>query len=232
MNSFNLADYPYMISVLCLFVLFAFGYIISPAKWRRTMLLSALFSMPCCFASVFFVPAYWNPVRITTFIIGFEDLIFSFATGGIAWLLATLPLRKHISLEIRPNILFKRYFICILSGSAVNVLFLIIGFKVMPSALFGILSVGIIILILRRNLWPLAFTGIISFVIIYFIVIESVFWFLPGFALQWNAENLWAIYVWGVPLEEIIWVACCAAVWPLIMAYLFNAKIIHTKKSE
>jgi hypothetical protein len=39
-------------------------------------------------ASVFFVPYCWSPVRVADFPAGPEDFIFSFANGGIAWLLA------------------------------------------------------------------------------------------------------------------------------------------------
>jgi len=151
---------------LLLLVLFAAGFIVSPAKQRRPILLSALFSTPFSTASIFFVPEYWNPIRTVTFFIGPEDLIFSFATGGIAWLLATWLLWNYIDLDSRLRLIIKRYLICILLGATVSIIFLITGLSVMTSTLLGILSVGLFILWSRRGLWPIQLIGMISFTLL------------------------------------------------------------------
>ena len=225
-KSFNIGDYPYMVMTLLFSMLFAAAFIISPVKQRRPMLISALLATPCCFASIFFVPGYWDPVRIVTFIVGPEDLLFSFTTGGLAWFLATWPMRNYMECELRSRLIIRRYLICVFLGSTVNAVFLVFGFGVMISAIFGVLLVGTALLLWQKDLWPLQPIGLISFAVLYFIVIKWVFTVFPEFSLQWSAENLWGLTVWGIPLEEIAWAAACGAFWPFIAAYLFNVRLI------
>ena len=226
MESFSITNYPYLILTLVLLMLFAAGLIISPAKQRWPMVVSGLLSIPCSFASIVFVPEYWNPVRIVTFIIGPEDLIFSFTTGAIVWLLATWPLRNYIGLKLQPRLIIRRYLIVFLIGLSVSAISLLAGFGVMISTIFGILSVGIFILCLRKNLWPIQLIGMISFVIFYLIIIKVAFIIFPEILQQWTASNLWGPDVWGIPLDEIAWAAGMGAIWPLIIAYLFDVRMV------
>ena len=226
MESFSITNYPYLILGLVLLMLFAAGLILSSAKQRWPMVVSGLLLMPCSFASIVFVPEYWNPVRIVTFLTGPEDLLFAFTTGGIVWLLATWSLRNYIDLELQPRLIIRRYLIVFLIGLSVSAMSLLAGFGVMISAIFGILSVGIFILCLRKNLWPIQCIGMISFIIFYLIIIKVGFMVFPEFLQQWTAKNLWGPDVWGVPLDEIAWAAAFGAVWPLIIAYLFDARLV------
>ena len=66
----------------------------------------------------------------------------------------------------------------------------------------------------------------ISFIIFYFIFIKVGLMVFPEFLQQWTAKNLWGPDVWGIPLDEIAWAAGFGAVWPLIIAYLFNARLV------
>jgi hypothetical protein len=215
-----------MVFSMVLLMLFATGYIISPKKQRRLLLISALLSTPFSFASVFFVPEYWNPVRIAPFVVGIEDLLFSFSTGGIVWMLATWSLHNYIDTELRLQRTIKRYFIYIVSGTAVNVMLYILGVGVMTATLIGILLVATALFLLRRKFWPLIITGMIGFVIFYFVIIKVIFMLFPAFPPQWTTENLWGFRVWGVPIEEVIWAMVYGAVWPLFMAYVLNVRLM------
>jgi hypothetical protein len=47
---------------------------------------------------------------------------------------------------------------------------------------------------------------------------------LPVLQLHWNPHNLWGPRLFGVPVEEVAWALAYGAVWPLFMAYVFDAR--------
>jgi len=73
-----LFDYPYLVASLVLLMISMTGYWVFP-KRRRALLLSGLLSIPCSLTTFYFVPEYWQPVRLFDFPLGVEDIFFSFS---------------------------------------------------------------------------------------------------------------------------------------------------------
>ncbi len=226
-----LSAYPYLALSLALLIIFVAGLVVSQEQ-RRLMLLSGLLSAPFALASFFFVPEYWNPVRVANFLTGPEDIMFSFANGGIVWLLATWLVQRRITLGLQTGRLLRRYIVCTSSSVALILVCRFSGLGVMTSVMVGIVALGVLLLWRRGQLWPISVAGGIGFTLLYLVSVGAVSAIWPDFLLQWNADNLWGPSLLRVPLEEVVWAFGYGAVWPLLMAYVFDARLVLPNMQE
>ena len=219
------STYRYLAVSLVLLIIFVAGLVVSQGQ-RRLMLLSGLLSAPYALASVSFVPEYWNPVRVANFLTGPEDIIFSFANGGIVWLLSICLVQRRTTVSLQTGRLLRRYIVCTSSGSVFILVCRFSGFGVMTSVMVSVVALGVLLLWRRGKLWPLPVAGAIGFTLLYLVLTVAVSMIWPDYFLQWNADNLWGPSLLRVPLEEIVWAFGYGAVWPLLMAYVFDARLV------
>jgi len=189
------------------------------------MLVNAVLASPYAFLSLLFVPEYWEPVRIVNLTPCLEDILFSFSSGALAWPIAVLPIKNRIVLDFQTTRVLKRYITTTFSGLCLLVLCRTCDLDIMSSANLSMAILGILLLLRRVELWPIPVTGAIGFGILYTLLIGCIFAIWPDFILQWNTVTLWSIRLFSVPLGEIIWSLGYGAVWPLLMAYLLDAKV-------
>jgi hypothetical protein len=193
---------------------------------RKRILISAFLSIPAACTTVLFVPEYWKPIRITQFPVGIEDAIFSFATGGIVWIIVSFSVGRNYSYNISLSTVIKRYLALVALRSLIYILFRPMKWEAMTEALVGIIIVGLILLVkFRLKSWRIAAAGSLLFTLYYSIITGFFLTLFPHMRLYWNSNNLWGISVLIVPLGEIVWALGYGAVWPLAMAYVFDLNI-------
>jgi len=214
-----LSTYPYLGMSLAMLVLLLGGTLAHPRQ-RRMALLSGALQAPLGFLSVFFVPGYWVPNRLTVFGAGVEDLLFSFASGGLVWLLATVPLGRGGDGTLEPRRIFGRYAAFALPSIGAGALLWWLGFGAM-NATFVVGSAATLVLAWRhRRALHLSLVGALGFGILYGTILKGSYWLWPEFPAQWTAAGSWGIEVWELPLEEIAWAAGGGAAWPLFVTDL------------
>lgn len=223
-----LDSYPYLVAVC-----FGLGVSLVLAgndlQERTTILRAGMIAVPSAFASIFFVPDYWQPARLVTlFETGIEDLLFAFAGGAVTWWLAVLPVRTRLR-RVGDRFWLGRWLLLTAGGLAVLVTLLAFGFPIMTAALVMIVAVGLGILWKRPRLWPLAAAGCLLFTPIYLAFATSTLAAWPLAIEQWNHAGLWGIYLWRLPLEELAWAAGYGAVWPLVVAYVFGVTLTQRR---
>jgi len=188
------------------------------------MLLSALLFTPFALTGFILVPVYWKPKLFWNLMVGVEDVIFCFITGGIGWLVSTYGVQHRLMLpgKIRP--LIKRYIKYIIFGSISWAIFLFVGFGYLWSTLACLYTLGFMLLITQRCLWPLALWGAAAFLGFYALILKIMFVSWPHFIQQWNLPSLFGL-VFGLPVEELIWALGFGFTWPLFMAYVFDVQV-------
>lgn len=215
-----IATYTYLSASLLLMGVFAIAYALKP-EHRRVGLLSASLSAPYSLFAVVFVPAYWEPTQVFRFLVGPEDLLFSFATGGTVWILLAG------SYYAIPDRLWGRA--CGARYALVTALFLagwtvvgLLGLPIMWAALVA--GVGLWCFLVCRDMAALAVSlkSAAAFTIGYTLFVATVLYFSPASALSWTAGGLVGITILGVPLEETLWAVEFGAVWPLLIAYILD----------
>ncbi len=193
------------------------------------MLVSAALFIPPIWLGLFCEPEYWTPRRVVNLPIGIEDFLFCFAAGGLVWVAATALPHRRVITRIRPQVFVKRYVMCVLVSVSLAMLLILVGVNSMVSYMVVALPVAAFILILSPSLWPLAIAGPLFLTVPYLLFVAGLFRFSPLYIQQWTAENLWGIYVLGVPLEEVVWMASLAVLTPLLVGYAMDVKIQRLK---
>lgn len=223
--------FPYLIFSLIFLFLFAVGLLITPLRFRRSVLISAALSAPTSLATFVFVPYYWNPERIVPFELGPEDIFFSFSSGGIIWLFVILVLTRNYSITINHRVSLLRYGMFIFFGCLIYMVCLLTKMRIMLATVFTILVIGIWILSRCWCYRRISIIGTLGFAIIYVTFLKGFMAVCPEFLEHWSMEYLYGIMLIGLPLEEIIWATATGAVWPLIMSYLFNLQLVKKEKA-
>lgn len=189
--------------------------------WR-----SALFSAPFGLTSIFFVPEYWHPIRVVEFICGPEDIIFSFANGGMVWAAAMGNMsQQKWRWDVWQKAL-RRYLLIAIVGMSVSAILGMIGVDAMPAALVPIYGVAAYVLWRRPRLIVPALRSITIFGLIYGMIFAGSVFLWPHFIDQWNRAALSGISIGLMPLEELGWGLGFGLSWPLFMAIVFNADTV------
>lgn len=213
--------YSYLAVALYLLLLFALAWALYPSQ-RRCMLLSGFLSTPFSLANVILVPEYWSPKWIWAWHTGVEDMVFSFTTGGLAWIIAIRCMGN--SLSLRPMFAWRRYLAGIVIGTVTAVILYLLGWNTMRSILGGMFSLGLFLLLRQRHLWPLVLGGGMLFLAGYLLHLKVIFAIWPGVMSTWSPATLTDM-LWGLPQDELVWALGFGCTWPVFMAYIFNARL-------
>ena len=213
----------YLFTSLFLTTLCLAGFWLVP-RHRKPALLSGLLGIPGAAYSLVFVPTYWNPVRILRLPIGIEDVLFSFANGGLVWLLVSVW-TSGIRLSIDSATVAKRW----LAVTAAFTLLLVVvarsGVPVMHAGLVGAAVILGAMLWHRRAYWPLVVRGAIAFSVLYGAVLFASLQIWPDALSQWDTRVLSGIVFLGAPVEEMVWALAYGAVYPIVMAFFLEARM-------
>ena len=98
------------------------------------------------------------------------------------------------------------------------------GLSVMTSVVLSMVALAIVLLWLRPWFLAIALMGAMGFSLFYFLFARAALAIWPPG--HWNVGKLWGYWFFRVPLEEIVWAVAYGFVWPLVMAYVFNAELV------
>lgn len=218
--------FPYLMCSLFILLVFAIGVSIIPMRYKRSVTLSAFLSAPTSLTSIGFVPEYWNPKRIIPFEIGPEDVIFSFSTGGIIWLISIIIVSLRYEVRHNSQIILKQYLGLLFFGTLLLFLIWLTKIDIMLAILITVSAIGVWILVQKPDYIVFGITGAFIFSAFYFFILKGFFVMFPEFPGQWTIDDLNGIQISGIPVEEIMWAFSAGAVWPLIIAYLLKVQLI------
>ncbi len=154
---------------------------------------------------------WWQPMNITNTVIGVEDFLFGFVSGGIAAVIYEVVVRKRFwggklerGRETRKNIKFLSFFL------GFFIVFLLGFFVFKLNSLLCFLALAIVGLMIiysqRRDLIVNSvFSGFLFFsiAIIIYTVVELI---TPGWVRSfWYFKNVPQIIVFNLPLDDMIW---------------------------
>ncbi len=226
-----LSDYPYLCWCLLLTAIFVLFFFLAK-RFRKVMLwggsASAMFSL----SAVFFVPDYWNPVLVIQAPIGLEDMLFSFANGGIVAFISFSAFRDRIRFNYSLSGLLIKYLFCTNLGALLCYFFYRAGVPVMTCCLLAMPVVGVVLLVINRRHWPLSLIGALGFTLLYMAVTGLLSLRFPTFYRQWTMENLLGLRFLGFPVEEYFWAFGFGAVFPLILASAMGITWVTRKEKR
>jgi hypothetical protein len=169
---------------------------------------------------------YWNPTRLLGGGWGIEDVLFCFESGVLAWLGAAWPWASR--LETRPvaGTIGRRWLACTAIAAALLAAAILAGMPAMPA--FILVQTAFIagLLVVRPEYWRLVVTGLTIFPLYYFAYLLLLIGGIPEFIQRWDGADLVGLRVFGLPLEEYLWVLSFTTSFPMAMAYLVDARFV------
>jgi len=207
---------------------------ISCKSYRPQIVWGSLVSTPFALTSVLFIPQYWTPPSLfdldAKIRVGIEDFLWAFAVGGIASVIGEALLKQHLVTRRKQK--RKRHFAPFV---AMTILFVILELwhpgKTIYNMIIALAAGALIVLIIRPDLAVVMLVGSTNFTILYFLLFAYFLLLYPNFIQDhYNIPNLLKIYVWKVPIEELLFAASGGAVWSVAYEYLQGYRLAPDKR--
>lgn len=219
--------YRYLISSLILLLVWYILFLYRK-DLRKDMLFASLIALPFGLTEFFFVPNYWHPKTLFASTLDIESFIFLFAIGGIASVMYEVILNKHLKKERESRSKRLSHFLVFvtLTLTAFILLNMIIpgAFRdklIYTWTLAGFIG-GIAIIIVRKDLLHEVILGSVLFMLLYFfslLIFNSLIF--PGWISdEWNLANLSGIFIFNIPIEELLFALSFGVLWAPIYEFI------------
>ncbi len=220
----TLRDYPYAVTCAVYVALYVLGLRLAPRQ-RRAMLAGSLLALPQALMPAALVPEYWHPRSVAVALVALEDVAYVFAAGGFAWLAAVAAVRNRLVVSFEPRRIALRWLAYYGFGALVFNASHLAGMRAMDALLASMVATIVGLLALRRTLWPLAASGALIGLAACLTILKLALVIWPQLIESWNAPNLWGVWFWGMPLEELVWTSLYPPAWGLGLAFMLDARV-------
>lgn len=174
---------------------------------RKEMLIMSLVVAPMGPLSQFFyLRDYWQPELFSGWVIGFEDLLFGFAIGGIAAVIYEIFFGKKYVKRHLPTHSKWMFAVALFGIIWMFVGSMVLNFNSIYVSTLGFLIIGTSILFYRHDLLKDAlFSGLLvgGLMFVFYLIFSQLF---DGVIQEWwKLENISGILIFSAPLEELMW---------------------------
>lgn len=197
----------------------------------KPMIIMGLLAMPLALFDLLYMPDYWVPKTLFNIPIGVEGFIFSFEAGALAaGIYAFVKNQKFQKTKRLSDFLTILPLLAVLPTAYIFSLFFPINIAL--SMYIG-LAVGILsLLALRRSLPINTCIAAFSFVAVYFIALLVWANLFPHTPEWFTLTNLPRIFIYNVPIYEIIFAALFAAFWSNLYQHIFGYKLVDRRTNR
>lgn len=198
--------YTYLVGTFILFIPWVLLY------WHRKDLRKEIWFMSIAIAIGSFVTGYiwwtvdwWRPYTITETVVGIEDILLGFATGGIAVVLYEEIFRKHIYQRKHDHHAIGAICLALLLVFIISILFWKFHFTSFVASTIGMIAISFILISLRKDLLFGAFINGILMILVMLPIYYLLETISPGFIeATWLFNFLSGIKITGIPIEEFV----------------------------
>ncbi|HTT33356.1 MAG TPA: lycopene cyclase domain-containing protein [Methylomirabilota bacterium] len=225
--------YSYLIGALLFDAAWVACFIFGKS-YRLQILWGTLISAPLALTSILFIPQYWTPPSLFNFDqrfrVGIEDILWAATVGGIASAIGEIFLKERLAVRRRqPR---KRHYFPFAILVAV---FLVLEFsrpnKTIYNTIIAFAACALIVAILRNDLILTMLVGALDFTVLYFALFVYFLLLYPDFIQRfYNVPNPLGIYVWKVPIEELLFAASGGAVWSVAYEYVMGYRFAQNQE--
>ncbi len=227
-----MSQYAYLLLGLFSLVIWFFLYKNANKQAKKELIIAGVLSIVIgiLFQIFFWRTDWWVPFNITNTIIGFEDIVYGFATGGILATTSQILFKKYITIQLHKKTNVKLFLLLgFLSILITTILFYLFHIHSFYATIVSYIIPSIIIFLLRKDIFLISlsnsFIWFFSSAILYFVVnlIQ------PGFIQDiWLLENLSGIYLFSVPIEDLVWYFSASLFITSLYQIYYSKKISYT----
>lgn len=223
-------EYGYLISALTSAFFWSVIYF-TRKDLRKQMTITGLLFLPFFLLDKMLIPNYWQPRVLFDLYdkVGFslESILFMFTASGLFATLYEFVTQSKEKSAIKVNT-SKRTLIFVAYIYSTFIILTNIGLGVhLLSSLIPFVVIIVFITIQRHDLFKPIIVSSILGLGLYFTSLLVFSYFLPNFFTDtYNSENIWGIFILGIPLEEILWGLYYPALMACAYEYLFGIKLV------
>ena len=227
--------YSYLIGALLFdaawLAVFIFG-----KSYRPQIIWGTLICAPLALTNILFIPQYWTPPSLFNldqrFRVGIEDVLWAGAVGGIASAIGEIFLKERLAAR-RKQPRKRHYF----PFAILVAVFLVLEFfrpnKTIYNTIIAFTVCALIVAVLRSDLILTMLVGALDFTLLYFALFVYFLLLYPDFIQRfYNVPNLLGIYVWKVPIEELLFAASGGAVWSIAYEYVMGYRFARLQAAD
>lgn len=231
-------QYQYLVGLLIL-ALPLFLFLFKKKNNRRAMIHSGIFFtilMTFCFVvanittkpeALSITPGYWSPTTLfnlgaITGGLAIEDILFMFLFGGIAAVCVEFILQRKIKLGVLKR---HHYFAFLIAAVGGYIFYKTTHMSLMWSLIAFNFSGALYIMAARKDLIAHSILGGLIFGVLYFILFFLFNVLFKDFILlNYNLPHLVGVFIFGVPIEEIIYGISLGMFWSPEIEYEYKIK--------
>lgn len=182
---------------------------------------------------LWFYHDYWQPEYVLSFKIadvtlGLESPLFAFLIGGVSGVIYEVVFQKRHSYGKRRG---KALFIIIPASVALMFLLILLRINSIWACTITILTICTTLVLIDNDILK---DAIISGLLVLFLIIVVYFvWlsFYPRIIPEfWIVENLSGIYLWKIPIEELVWFLSAGLCGGIIYEFWLNVEKYPKKR--
>ncbi|MEX0995855.1 MAG: lycopene cyclase domain-containing protein [Flavobacteriaceae bacterium] len=227
-------QYVWFIWSLILLSVWFLIYWLKP-KYRQGMLKMSFITLPIGLTEPLFVPEYWSPPSLFSLAekTGFdiESLVFSIAFGGIGTVIYKLLCRKEVIAITATERAHRRHLLHRYILWTPALVFLILAYFTPLNHIYcGIIAMfsgALATMYCRPDLKGKIWVGGLLFTVLYFIYFGSILLFYPDYVKRyWNLDALTQVFVWGVPLGELLFAFSFGMFWSSLYEHVYWQRLV------
>jgi len=156
---------------------------------------------------IWYTKDWWNPPTITGTIVGIEDFILGFASGGVGAVIYKEVFHKTMYRSISLRISHWILALPIILGIAISyILFAYFGLFSFWANVIGFVISLLLMSFIRKDLEKEAIEGGLLLTILTIPFYWLLFFFFPAFIESyWNYQNATGVLFFGIPYEDLVW---------------------------
>jgi hypothetical protein len=229
----SVLQYDFLILSL-LFWIPGLGAYLARPDLRLAIRRSALCSLPFAFTEFLFYTDYWTPTFLFDLgnLLGFgiEDFLFvSAVAAGAVSIYPVLASRTYASQEAHLSTWFpiKR----IASVFAAVLVLVVLARLLSVPMIYGCIAIMVLlssgIMVVRCDLILPGLTSGLGVAVCYWILAKIYAWLYPGiFVATWHTQGLINVFLFGVPVEELLYGAATGVCAVVVYAYAFGQRFV------
>ncbi|MEY4440594.1 MAG: hypothetical protein RLY49_220 [Candidatus Parcubacteria bacterium] len=197
--------YVYLIALIPFCIIWILFFIFKPKLRKEILTISFLIGGASVVTSyLWWTKDWWRPQTITGTIVGIEDFIMGFTTGGVMSVLYNFVMNPKIAKrKIKVNTYFGLFLICLMTFITVS-LFLFFGLTSFWSSFIAMISIVLLIMYLRKDL---IINSLVSGILMFLIstIFYGVILFMSDtWVTSTYLHGLSGIKLFTIPVEEFI----------------------------
>jgi len=221
--------YSYLIGVIIFGVAWIVCYIVGKT-YRPQAIWGTIVSTPFALTSVLFIPQYWTPPSLfdldKKIHVGIEDFLWAAAVGGIGAVVGEIVLKERLS-RARSQRRELHYAPFVVAAVVCGILEFWHPGKTIYNMSIAFALGAVVVFFRRRDLVPLMLIGSLNFTVLYLALFLILLALYPEFIDRYyNIPNLLKIYVFKVPIEELMFASTGGAIWSIAYEYLQGYRLV------